>query len=57
LYCVETVQLLIEKGADIYVKKRNGDTPLQATIKQYEEEGDDPDFEKVISILKSHGAK
>jgi hypothetical protein len=46
------------KGADINVNKRNGDTPLQATIKQYEEEeGDDPDFEKVISILKSHGAK
>jgi ankyrin repeat protein len=58
IYCVETVKLLIEKGADINAIKRNGDTPLKSTIKAYEEdEEEDPDFEKVISILKSHGAK
>ena len=45
----ETAELLITKGANVNVKRDNGETPLDAAISQYQT--------KAADLLRKHGGK
>lgn len=53
----ETVALLVENGAEINVKNNFGETPLDLAMQEAKTHPDNPDYQKIIQILKYAGAK